>query len=172
MASVVGPVSAALKAVTGLIQSGAGAVSSALGLIAAPLLAVSSTAGALQPLVGGDKVSEVAFTTSAVLGESADAPVLGDLVDAHVAASEAPSVPSSEISGAASEALVAPEPAAQTPEAAVNFEQFLGGMRKMKSRNKRLRVSSNKRRSSSLKRNNKYKNKRGSRSRSRVRYTK
>ena len=171
MASVVGPVSAALKAVTGLIQSGAGAVSSALGLIAAPLLAVSSTAGALQPLVGGDKVSEVAFTTSAVLGESADAPVLGDLVDAHVAASEAPSVPSSEISGA-SEALVAPEPAAQTPEAAVNFEQFLGGMRKMKSRNKRLRVSSNKRRSSSLKRNNKYKNKRGSRSRSRVRYTK
>ena len=171
MASVVGPVSAALKAVTGLIQSGAGAVSSALGLIAAPLLAVSSTAGALQPLVGGDKVSEVAFTTSAVLG--ADAPVLGDLVDAHVAASEAPSVPSSEISGAAPEALVAPEPAAQTPEAAVNFEQFLGGMRKMKSRrNKRLRVSSNKRRSSSLKRNNKNKNKRGSRSRSRVRYTK
>lgn len=170
MASVVGPVSAALKAVTGLIQSGAGAVSSALGLIAAPLLAVSSTAGALQPLVGGDKVSEVAFTTSAVLG--ADAPVLGDLVDAHVAASEDTSVPSSEISGAASEALVAPEPAAQTPEAAVNFEQFLGGMRKMKSRNKRLRVSSNKRRSSSLKRNNKNKNKRGSRSRSRVRYTK
>jgi len=166
MASVVGPVSAALKAVTGLLQSGAGALSSALGLLAAPLLAVSSTAGALQPLVGGDKVYEVASssTVDPVMGE-------GVSVDVNVvAASEAPIAENSGIEISSAPEAGAPE--AGAPEAAVNFEQFFGGMRKMHSRKKRAprRVLSKKRRSSSLKRGNN--NSKRSKSRSRGRSTK
>ena len=131
MASVIGPISAALKAVTGLIQSGAGAVSSALGLLAAPLLAVSSTAGALGPLVGGGG------------GESA-MPMPNESASANVTNH--------------ADVVVALEPPLESVIAApkahqLQFEQFNGFNGGVRHHMRRSRVKSNpKRRSSSLKR--------------------
>jgi len=149
MASVVGPISAALKAVTGLLQNGAGAISSALGLLAAPLLAVSGTAGALGPLVGGAGGESAMQNAHNTQSDSASANVTNhaDVVVAlEPSLAEAPAME-----------VAAPKAQLQFEQfnggAQLQFEQFNGGVRHMRrSRVKSSRVLSPKRRSSSLKR--------------------
>jgi hypothetical protein len=138
MASVIGPISAALKAVTGLLQNGAGAISSALGLLAAPLLAVSGTAGALGPLVGGAGGESAMHNAHNTQSDSASANVTNH---ADVVVALEPSL------------AEAPAMEVAAPKSQLQFEQFNGGVRHMRrSRVKSSRVLSPKRRSSSLKR--------------------